>query len=154
MKEQEEKQNQSSQDSQIVSELDECKKTAEEYLNGWKRAQADFINYKKDEAKRAEEFVKFANDALILEILAIIDDLELAAQHEGKEKGLPQILKKFSDLLKKYDVEKIKTDGTFNPLLQEAIEGSNSEGAKIEELRAGYTLHGKVIRPARVKFTK
>lgn len=134
-------------------ELEECKAKCEEYLNNWKRERADFINYKKDETRRLEEFVKFANEGVILEILDLADDLEIAGK-EIKNHGLDQILKKFEDLLKKYGVEKVKVDGEkFNPELHEAMDGSEPEG-DLEELRAGYIMHGRVIRPARVKIIK
>ena len=124
---------------------------AEEYLNNWKRERADFLNYKKDEAKRLGEFVKFANEAVILELIDTLDDLERASK-EINDPGLSQVMTKFRDLLKKYDVERINTEGAFDPLLHEAVEGA--EGDKIEEVRAGYMMHGKVIRPARVKIIK
>ena len=89
------------------TESDACKKQAEEYLNNWKRERADFVNYKKDEGKRMEEFVKFANESLILELLDVVDDLYLAAK-QTKDTGLNQVIKKFEYLLKKYGVEKIE----------------------------------------------
>ena len=137
--------------SLVQRELEECKKQTEEYLNNWKRERADFLNYKKDEAKRIEEFAKFANEATILGIIDIIDDLERAVV-EIKNEGLNQVLKKFLDLLNKYEVEKIKVESPFNPLLHEVVEGSEGDG--LEEIRAGYTMHGKVIRPARVRMVK
>src|SRR3989344_7206683 len=104
------------------TESDACKKQAEEYLNNWKRERADFVNYKKDEAKRMEEFVKFANESLILELVNVLDDLYLTAR-EAKNlptmtsAGLEQVIKKFENLLGKYEVEKIKVDGeNFDPL--------------------------------------
>src|SRR3989344_4745828 len=69
---------------------------AEEYLNNWKRERADFVNYKKDEGRRMEEFVKFANESLILELLDVVDDLYLAAK-EVKNDGLNQVIKKFEE---------------------------------------------------------
>jgi len=133
---------------------EDFKKRAEEYLNNWKRERADFINYKKDEAKRLEEFVRFANEGIILEIIEIVDDLEKAVKHD-KSDWLEQIIAKFADWLGKYDVERIKTEGEkFNPELHEAVEGSEPEGKNLEEIRAGYMMHGKVIRPARVKLLK
>ena len=136
----------------------------EEYLNNWKRERADFLNYKKDEARRIEEFVRFANEDVILEVMEIVDDLELAHQNFAKQnlggqagelnKGLEQTIKKFKDLFKKYGVEEIEIDGQkFNPALHEAIE-TEVGGEKMLPIRAGYTMHGKVIRPARVKITK
>lgn len=138
------------------NELEVCKKQNEEYLNNWKRERADFINYKKEEIKRLEEFVKFANAGLILEVIEVFDDLEIALKHGSDNlEGFSQIIKKFTDWLKKYGVEKIKVAGEkFNPALHEAVEGSKGEDGEIEEIRAGYTMHGKVIRPARVKINK
>ena len=137
------------------AELDACQKQAEEYLNNWKRERADFLNYKKDEAKRLEEAIKFGNEVLLLEMIEIADDLEAGAKHQPENKGIVQISKKLHDLMAKYGVEKIKVEGEkFNPAEHEAVEGSESEGDKLEEVRAGYTLYGKVIRPARVKINK
>ncbi|OGN03682.1 MAG: nucleotide exchange factor GrpE [Candidatus Yanofskybacteria bacterium RIFCSPHIGHO2_01_FULL_43_42] len=150
---------------------EKCVAEKEEYLNNWKRERADFLNYKKDEAKRLEEFVKFANEAVILEVIDIIDDLERAHQNfvkqnlggQAAQEGLDQVLKKFQDLLKKYGIERIRVEGAFDPLLHEAVavpsedlgEGrGGTEGDRLEELRAGYTMHGRVIRPARVKIIK
>lgn len=138
-----------------AGELEICQKQAEEYLNNWKRERADFINYKKDEAKRLEEFVKFANEGLVSEVIEILDDLEIAVKHNGDSEGLNQIMKKFADWLKKYDVERIKITGEkFNPELHEAIDAAKDGDGELEEVRAGYTMHGKVIRPARIKINK
>lgn len=126
---------------------------AEEYLNNWKRERADFLNYKKEETRRLEEFVKYANEDLVLEIIELVDDLEIVAR-EIPGVGLESLVKKFSELFKKYGVERIEVEGKkFDPELHEAIE-TEKEGEKLKEVRAGYTLHGKVIRPARVKIIK
>jgi len=125
---------------------------AEEYLNSWKRERADFLNYKKDESRRMEEFVKYANEDLVLEIIEMVDDLEIVAK-EAPSVGLEHVVKKFSELFKKYGVERIILEGQFNPALHEAVE-IEKDGAKMVEVRAGYTMHGKVIRPARVKLIK
>src|SRR3989338_6406441 len=137
----------------IEQELDESKKRADEYLNGWKRAQADFVNYKKDETKRLVEFLKFGNERLILEIIEVLDDLDNAAK-EIKNPGLDQVIKKFQELLKKYSVERIGVAGKkFDPLVHEAV-STEPDGAKMEEVRAGYMMQDKVIRPARVRIDK
>lgn len=125
----------------------------EEYLNNWKRERADFLNYKKEEAKRIEQFARFASEDVILETIEIVDDLELAHQ-EYKDMGLEQILKKFKDLFKKYGVQEIVIDTTkFDPTLQEAVE-TEVGGEKIAQVRTGYMMHDKVLRPARVRITK
>lgn len=138
-------------EKQEINELVECQQKAEEYLNGWKRAQADFVNYKKDEGRRVEEIVKFSNEGLIMSVIEALDDLELAAT-EIKNDGLGQVVKKFQNVLKHYDVERIAV-GVFDPVHHEAV-STEDGGSKVEEVRAGYTMHGKVIRPARVKIVK
>ena len=133
--------------------VDEKLSKEEEYLNNWKRERADFINYKKEEAKRIEEFARFANEDVILETMEIVDDLELAVL-EYKNIGLEQIIKKFKELFKKYGVEEIAVKGEkFNPEHHEVIE-MEKEGEKMLPVRAGYLMHGKVVRPARVKIIK
>ena len=124
----------------------------EEYLNNWKRERADFLNYKKDESRRVEEFVKYANEDLVLEMMELVDDLEIVAK-EAPGIGLEHVVKKFSELFKKYGVERINIDGQFNPALHEAVE-TEKDGTKMVEVRAGYTMHDKVIRPARIKIVK
>lgn len=125
----------------------------EEYLNNWKRERADFLNYKKDEARRIEEFARFANEDVILEMIEIVDDLELAVK-ELKNVGLEQIIKKFKELFKKYGVEEIEIKGKkFNPEEHDVVE-METGGEKMLPVRAGYTMHGKVVRPARVKIIK
>ncbi len=136
---------------QVQDKLEKAKAQAQEYLDNWKRERADFLNYKKDEMKRLSEFAKFADEGVLLEVIELMDDLEVAVK-EITNPGLEQIVKKFREFLKKHGVQRIDTEGPFDPLLHEAVEGT--EGDKIEEVRAGYTMHGKVIRPERVKIIK
>jgi molecular chaperone GrpE len=145
-------------------EAEEIQKKCEEYLNGWKRERADFINYKKGETERIGCFVKYANEELILKILPILDNIYLAESHVPEDKkndalveGFLQIKKQFSDFLQKEGIEEIKTkDAKFDPNFMEVaeeVEGEES-GIIVKEVQRGYTLHGKVIRPAKVKVTK
>ena len=130
------------------------KDKTEEYLNNWKKERADLINYKKDELKRMEAFAKFAAENVILEVLELMDNLEIAVKNLPAEKGLGAVLKQFQDLIGKYGVERIKVEGEkFDPTLHEAV-SSEDEGGKLEEVRAGYLMSDKVIRPARVKIIK
>lgn len=144
-----------------------CCKQAEEYLNGWKRERADFENYKKDETKRLEEFAKFANEGLILELISLADEADIALKlmpedvktnHPDWVKGVEEIRRKFNEFLEANGVSRIKTVGEeFNPSLHEAVETISTDGRSgmiVEEVKAGYTLHGKVIRPARVKISE
>ena len=154
-----------------IDKLTKCEQEKEEYLNNWKRERADFLNYKKEETKRLEEFVRFANEDLLMETIETLDDLEKARQNfvkqnlgeQAAQEGLDQVLKKFQDLLGKYGTERIRVKGEkFDPVLHEAVttEAQKTEGStetkeeRIEEERAGYTMHGKVIRPARIKIIR
>lgn len=133
-------------------EQDELKQKCEEYLNGWKRERADFLNYKKEEIERINALVKYANEEIILKLLPVLDNLCLATNHI-KDEGVLQIKKQLEDFLAKEGIEHIEVVGKpFDPNTMEAIEGDGQTVA--EEVQRGYTLHGKLIRPAKVKVTK
>ena len=145
--------------------MDEDKdKLAEEYLNGWKRAKADLINYKKDETKRLEDAIKFGNEFLIRDLITILDSFNLAISALEKtgavDKGIYLIKSQLEDALKRHGLEKLVVSAgePFNPATQEAIteveSSTMSPGQVVEEVEAGYTLNGKIIRPARVKVAK
>jgi len=139
-------------DDATQNELKALRLKCEEYLGGWKRERADFINYKKEETERISSFIKYANEEIILKLLPVLDNLLLAQDHINDD-GLAQVIKQFEDFLKEEGVEPIKTvDKTFDPNLMEAVEG---EGEVIsEEILRGYTMRGKLIRPAKVKINK
>ena len=140
-------------------ELNKCQIDRDEYLNGWKRAKADLINYQKDDAKRFEEVIRFGYKSIIKDLLALMDSLELAAAMPNPDKGLMAIRGQLWELLKKYGVEKIavKTGDMFNPAHHEAmaeIESDKLEGSVVQELSSGYLLHGQVLRAAKVNVAK
>jgi len=147
----------------ITDATSDVQKQADEYLNSWKRERADFINYKKDEARRVEEIVKYANEGLALEIIDVLDGLEIAMNQVPQEikdkhpiwlEGITNAINKFQTVLGKYDITRIDMkDAKFNPGFHEALE-IEPEGEKLEEVRAGYMLGDKVFRPTRVKIVK
>jgi len=150
-------------DHNLREELERCKKERDEYLDGWKRAKADFLNYKKDEAKRFEELIKFGTAELIQELVTILDsfDLGLAVlkDDEPAKQGLQLIRDQFEDFLKKHGFSRIVvSEGqVFDPKLHEAIgeiESDGPAGLILKEVRKGYFLYDKVIRPARVMISK
>ncbi|RLC35009.1 MAG: nucleotide exchange factor GrpE [Candidatus Nealsonbacteria bacterium] len=150
--------------NEIRRQLEECQKKRDEYLAGWQRARADFLNYKKDEMERMAELVKFANVELILKILPVLDNFyeaekKLKSAETEDVKGLLQIRVQFEDFFKRQGVEEIKSLGEkFDPNFHEAVEQvelkDKEPGTIIEEIQKGYTLQGKVIRPAKVKIVK
>ncbi len=143
--------------------LEKCEVEKGEYLAGWQRAKADFINYKKDEIKRLKEFAKYNNEELIRELIGIMDnfDIGLAALEKSGpvEKGIYMIRNQIDDILKKRGLEKIsvKPGEDFNPGLAETmseVESKYPPGAIAEEIEPGYKIYEKLIRPARVKLSK
>ena len=156
-------------ESKNNDELAKCQKERDEYLDGWKRAKADLINHKKDEGKRFEMTIKFANESLVKELINVLDsfDLALISLETPKEseksdfimKGLYLIRQQLEDVLKQQGLERIivSVGQPFDPALQEAIaniESDKPSGTIIEEVERGYLLNGKLVRPARVKVAK
>ncbi len=146
-----------------LDELSKCQKERDEYLDGWKRAKADLINYKKDESKRFEAVVKFSNETLIRDLVSVLDSFDLALsaliKQENTDKGLYLIRQQLEDILRQSGLERviISVGQKFDPSLQEAIaeiESDKQSGTIIEEVERGYLLNGKLIRPARVKIAK
>lgn len=144
-------------------ELEQAKKERDEYLNGWKRAKADLINYQKDETKRFEEVVKFANISIVRDIINVLDSFDLAISTLEKqgpvERGIYMIRAQLEDALKKHGLERMAVSAgqPFDPNLHETIgeiESSQSLGTIVEEIEHGYFLNGKIVRPARVKISK
>ena len=141
----------------LKEQLKKCKKEKEGYLHGWQRAKADFVNARKDEEKKRAEFVRLSNQFLLTDILPVFDSFELALGNSD-DKGIQMIKNQLKNVLKGYGLEEIKTEGKkFSPEFHESVEEVESKkesGEIMEEVQKGYMLHGKVLRPARVKLAK
>lgn len=145
----------------LKQELEAALKERKEYLDGWQRAKADFINYKRDEQKRFEDLRQFLSDGVIAEAIPVLDSFGLALAHTPKEaeRGILLIRGQLEDLLKRHGLEEIpaRIGDLFKPELHESlgeIESEAPEGAVAEILQKGYTLRGRVARPVRVKLSK
>ena len=136
----------------LRGDLKDCQKEKAEYLAGWQRAKADFINARKDEEKARAEFIKFATEQVLKEMLAVADSLELSNGADSKP-----IYNQFMDILKKAGVSQIESLGKkFNPLEHEALEGKEVSDEKednivVEESQKGYMIYDRVLRPSKVK---
>ncbi len=142
----------------LQKELEEKTKLAEERLNQLKYLQADFDNYRKKFEKEKEKIIEFANENLIRELLAVVDDFERALQsleNEKNKEGLLMLHKNFSKVLENHGLARIDTLGKkFDPYQHEALlkeKSDKEDGTILEEIQPGYMLKSKVIRHAKVK---
>lgn len=154
------------QEAEYLSLLDEVKKGKD----GWDkmlRNQADLENTRKRLDREKQEFVKFANESLILDLLNVLDDLERTVNlaETGKEdlstfiKGVEMILVHLYEMLKNHEVKLIEAEGKiFDPNFHEALmqveDKELPEHTIIEVLQKGYLIHGRVLRTAKVKVSK
>lgn len=142
----------------IKKQIKECEKLRDEYLAGWQRARADLLNYKKDEMQRVGDFLKYACEGLILKMLPLLDNFEIALKNLP-DKGFAQIKEQILSFLKEQGAEEIKLLGEkFDPNFHEVVEEVEAEGKEsgivLEEIQKGYTINGRLLRPAKVKITK
>lgn len=132
-------------------EQNELEKSLAEWEDKYKRALADYQNL----AKRSEEErIRLLNSAgarIIEKLLPVLDSLDLSYQHL-KDEGLRLSIQKFEEILQNEGVKEIETkDKEFDPHLMEAVETAEGETGKVvSEIRKGYLLNGKLLRPAQV----
>jgi molecular chaperone GrpE len=141
-------------------------KLSEEFKDKYLRAHAELDNARKRLVKEKEEYIKFANEDLLSEILYAIDNFDRALDHmNGTQKvesildGIKMIQKQFHILLGRNGVKRIESIGKkFDPALHEAVEhieaDEDKEGIVLEEIQAGYLLNDRLLRPAVVKVGK
>jgi molecular chaperone GrpE len=142
--------------------VEESKKNYDLYL----RSQAEMENLKKRNKKDREEWLKFANEGLIKEILPIMDNLERALAHcqddvslTSLRDGVELTLKSLKTTLNKSGVEEVKSCGAdFDPCYHEAIAELADEkagpGTILQEFQKGYLLNKRLLRPAKVVVCK
>mgnify|MGYP001565719236 FL=1 len=146
----------------LKENLKKCESEKKEYLDGWQRAKADYINYKKDEGKRFEDMARFVAGGLVQDILPVLDSFDLALGHglpKESERGILLIRSQLEVVLRKRGVEEIVVEAgpSFDPALEESlgeVESPHQAGAVAEVVQRGYRFRDKVIRPARVRISK
>ncbi|HCS79444.1 TPA: nucleotide exchange factor GrpE [Patescibacteria group bacterium] len=138
------------------SHLKALEEKVSEYELRWKRALADYQNLEKRTEERFSDLTQFAVKRFIEKLLPVIDDLEKAREHI-KDEGLNLAWKKLMGVLKENGIEHIPAQGkTFDIHTMEAIhmvEGK-ADNQVVAEHRAGYLMHGSVLRPAQVTVSK
>jgi molecular chaperone GrpE len=155
--------------SQNSDDLAKLQAQCEEYLAGWKRAQADYANVLKERDRDRGEYVKYANTSLLQSLLPAIEHFATAMRHVPDTASLPE------DARKKWDswlvgvkavqalweqaaqtagLERISAQGSFDPNVHEAVGREVSQAVPqdhiVRVIQDGWKLHGKVLRPSQV----
>lgn len=150
----------------IRDDLKQCAGERREYLDGWQRAKADLMNYKKDEARRFAEIAQYLGAEFVQDFLPVLDSFDLALASirvsGGSgilEQGVMMVRSQMLDILKKKGVAPLETTSgdAFDPNRHESMGEAESDkpaGTVAEVIQQGYTLHGRLIRPARVRLAK
>lgn len=130
------------------------------------RVAADFDNYKRRTVQEKEDLVKYSNAKIMGELLPVLDAFQLALKNPGESqeaqnviKGVEMLYRQIMQVLEQAGMSKIEAVGQpFDPKLHEAImqvdDDSVPEDTVVEELRAGYVLNERVIRPSMVKVSR
>jgi len=130
------------------------------------RAHAEFENIRKRMEKEKADFIRYASESLILDLLPIIDNLEIAEKHIKEAKdfkavqdGVDMIQLQMQGFLKDIGLERMNTVGEkFDPHVHEPIEtveaSDKEDGTIVAEMKPGYKFNGRLLRPAAVKIVK
>ena len=143
--------------------LAEEKEKSSKYLANWQRAEADFSNYKRRAEQEKNETTAYANWALILNLLPVLDDLERAITSLPPKlakltwvDGVLLIHRKLRAVLESQGLTEVEAVGKpFEPSLHEAVaQLEGKEGIVINEVQTGYKLKDRLLRPALVVVGK
>jgi len=148
----------------VRAKLKKCETEKKEYLDGWQRAKADFVNTKKRDEENRLNSIKFAKQDVIESIIPVLDSFELAFVGEDAEKkldknwlaGMKGIQSQLVGVINGYGVTQMNPIGEeFDPNLHDSVESRKTDdkakdGIVIEVRQNGYMLDGKVIRAAKV----
>lgn len=144
-----------------------------QYLAGWKRAQADYVNLKKETDREKAEFSKYANERLLSSLLPAIDQFEMALAFTPDVSSLTDDMRKkmenwfvgikavragWETAFKDIGLDQVQTNGAFDPQIHEAVgeeeDTERSSGEIIRTTQSGWRLNGKLLRPAKVILAK
>ena len=148
----------------LMKRLEEAEAKVAEHLDGWQRAQAEFINYKNRVQRDQETMKLLMKGDIIKKFLPVLDDLERALQNRPSDSGawiggIELIRKKLQSILESEGLKRIEAEGQlFDPNFHEAISHEPAEGVEsghvIEVVQNGYMLGDRVIRPAMVRVAQ
>jgi len=161
-----ENENEEKSDAKEVDPLEDAKNEAAHWKDIAARNQAELDNYRKRMAREKSDAIKFANSNLLSELLPVIDNFQMglsAAINEDPDsiisKGMEMVQKQLEEFFTSQGAVPVSAVGQeFNPNLHEAISQESSEqvpeGKVISEIRKGYTLNDRLLRPANVVVSK
>ena len=154
-------------EKEAAEEKEEAKaeeeKQSEDLQTQYLRLAADFQNFRRRTEKEKQDLYQFANEKIVSDLLAVIDNFERAMDAAPADdkfaEGMGLILKQLLELLKKNNVEEIESLGKpFDPNFHNAVMTEESEDAEsgtiIKVFQKGYVLNSKVVRPAMVSVAK
>ncbi len=140
--------------------LHACRTERQEYLTGWQRARADFVNARREEAAAHEEIVRYAEERLLKELIGFADTFARALAGRSASdpfmQGFTQLHRQLLGLLTEHGVSTIPAQGEqFDTHLHEAVASvpvatKKEDGIIIEEVERGYLHHDKVLKPSKV----
>jgi molecular chaperone GrpE len=153
------------QEVQSGDDLETARAEAAQYLDHLRRLQAEFDNYRKRVQKQQSQAMELAAEPVVRRLLEVLDDFELALMHATEKPdydrflhGVELVYAKLLDSLKAEGLERIDALGTpFDPEMHEALmQTGDGEGEPVvaDVLRPGYTLRGRVVRPAGVRVER
>jgi len=146
------------------ADLKQAKKEKEEYLTGWQKERADFVNYKKQEEDRKAIFSEAMRERILMRFLTVMDSFNVAFQNkeawqkvdENWRRGVEHIYNQMNNIFEEYGVKTIGEIGdAFDPNVYESIDVVETDKKEMDHkvasvIQKGYKLGERVIRPARV----
>ena len=151
----------------LEKEAESAKQEAQENYDKYLRVFAEFDNYKKRSTREMNDFRKYANEALLRDMLTVVDNLERAidSSNDNAEdtssivEGVRMTLGGILDLIEKHHVAPIESEGKpFDPQFHQAFQQEESEdhpsNTVLKEFQKGYLLHDRLLRPSMVVVSK
>jgi molecular chaperone GrpE len=149
----------------LRARIKELEAKSAEYLAGWQRAKADYVNLKREEEDNKKELIQWAQKPILLDLIRLADTFELAFSHQESWQAVPDnwrlgvehIYKELVNTFTDYKLEPIEPlQAPFNPAEHESVGTLETTNAKednmvVQVIKKGYRLNGQVIRPAQVK---
>ena len=152
---------------ELISKLEEKEQEAKDNYDRFLRNAAELENYKKRTVRQMDEFRKYANDSLIMELLTVVDNLERAIQSSRNDEnsnasvvaGVQMTLDEILKILDKFGVKPIAAlERNFDPAFHQAVMQEETQDfpsqTVLKELQKGYLLHDRLLRPAMVVVSK